>query len=385
MNSNNNNMENVSVEKSKKTTKKMNIVRSGDTYKFINSAEIINEIPKGSYIYEISMFGPYLNKVEDIELPSKIYPNDKVFIEHVLKTWHSDNESMGMLLTGKKGLGKSFTANYICSILELPVIKVTRSVNKNEGLFDFLNDIKQPHIVFIDEFEKIFSNVTNTESNNLNQDAFLSFLDGSNSSNTKRLFIITSNARVNEFFLNRPSRLKYVKEYNELDIDIAKEIILSKLNNKDFMEDLISNLDTTTANIDIVIKIIDEINLHNKPFSEFKHFFNYKIDSVNYNINIKSLNNPHEFLQQTLFLDNISFIRFKNKTIINDYEFGEITINKKTYDVFFDSSRLNETREHEEMLSIPLKLAHYNTEKEDYEEAIPTTAIIKRQLNTYAF
>lgn len=385
MNSNNNNMENVSVEKSKKTNKKMNIVRSGDTYKFINSAEIINEIPKGSYIYETSMFGPYLNKVEDIELPSKIYPNDKVFIEHVLKTWHSDNESMGMLLTGKKGLGKSFTANYICSILELPVIKVTRSVNKNEGLFDFLNDIKQPHIVFIDEFEKIFANATNTESNNLNQDGFLSFLDGSNSSNTKRLFIITSNSRVNEFFLNRPSRLKYVKEYNELDIDVAKEIILSKLNNKDFMEDLIANLDTTTANIDIVIKIIDEVNLHNKPFSEFKDFFNYKIEHNYYNIHIKSLNDPSKFLENSLTIGNEIVIRFKNKTIQYDFDLGEVIIDKKSYDLYFNFSKINDTKEYEGMLSIPVKLKLYDHTKDEYIEEILTTAIIKKQLNTYAF
>lgn len=76
----------------------MNIVQSGNTFKFANDSIIISELVTGTYSYETSMFGPYLQKIDDIKLPEKIYSNDKSFIDHVMYTWDNDPNSLGITL-----------------------------------------------------------------------------------------------------------------------------------------------------------------------------------------------------------------------------------------------------------------------------------------------
>jgi hypothetical protein len=297
----------------------MNIIVEGDEYRLRNSVRIIKDLPLGVYTFQTSMFGPYLTKGEDLILPSIIYKNDKGFINHVLKTWHNSSDSIGILLTGKKGLGKSFTANVICAKLseKLPVIKITREVGKGAGLIELLNDIKQDHIIYIDEFEKIFGDENNDGL--LNQKAFLSFLDGGNNNGIKKLFIITTNKPIDDLFINRPSRLRYVRQYDYLHIDTIREVVESRLNNKEFLEDLLSNVDQDSINIDILIKVIDEVNLHNIPYSEFKDFFNYKIPEGFYDIAVKLPNHEHPIYLNPMASSYLNQI--KNRSI-RHYNFG---------------------------------------------------------------
>lgn len=264
----------------------MNILQTDDQFRIFNSARILDTLPKGTYTFESSMTGPYLLKGDFLRIPSKVYSNDKIFVDHITHTWNTTTDSLGILLSGKKGLGKSFTANLLCATLgkELPIIKITREVHKGEGLIDFLNEIKQDHVIYIDEFEKIFNMSEHAEEDRLNQKVFLSFLDGINTTSARRLFIITANREVDDLFINRPSRLRYIRDYEGLSIEVVKEIIDDRLESKEFLEDLITNVDHDTLNIDILIKIIDEINLHKVPYSEFKTFFNYKSDNVPFEV-----------------------------------------------------------------------------------------------------
>lgn len=282
----------------------MNIVKNGNSFTFINSAEIIQELPLGSYIIKESMFGYYLEKTEETKLPEKVYHNDSMFIDHVLKTWELNDKSIGIALVGRKGLGKSFTAEIISKTVKIPIIKITEAVSPD--IVNFLNGISQPHVVLIDEFEKLFAQ-TKEEEGDKSQEMFLSYLDGSNNSDTKKLFIITSNDNINTFFVNRPSRLRYYKNYEVLDSKVIKEIIEDKLKNKEYLEDLISNVDAGSINIDVLIKIIDEINLHNKPYSSFKDFFNFKIEDPQF---------AYMLISPTL-----------GKQIVDDYDMSNIVLN----------------------------------------------------------
>lgn len=154
-------------------------------------------------------------------------------------------------------------------------------------MFDFLNKIEQEHIVYIDEFEKLFpTNPKNPEDVIVKQDKFLSFLDGSTTTNTKRLFIITANSDVNEFLINRPSRIRYLRNYLSIHPSVVEEIVLDKLSNKEFKIDLIENLDIEELNVDSLIEIINEINIAQKPYSTFKDFFNYQVTRAKYDLYI---------------------------------------------------------------------------------------------------
>ena len=359
----------------------MNIVQSGNTFTFANDCTIIKNLEPATYLYECGKFGPYLTKIEEIKLPKTIYSNDKNFINHVLYTWSNTEDSLGISLTGKKGLGKSFTANVICNALKIPIIKITKSISKQEGFFEFLNGIKQEHIIFIDEFEKIFSDKNDTELSNVSQKDFLSFLDGANSSNVKKMFIITTNETICPYFVNRPSRLKYIKDYSELHIETLKEIIEDKLNNKEFLEDLINNIDTSTANIDIVLKIIEEINLHNKSYSSFKDFFNYKLDNINYILSVQK--ETAEIFDKKFFVNFSTYLLIKNKTLTYTHQFGDIIIDGKEYEIHFDINKINLVDIKDSETIIPLSLQYYNREKDEYELNYETKGILKKNMLAY--
>ena len=304
----------------------MNIIESNGNYQIYNSIEILDKLPKGVYAFDCNLRGPFLAKLDNLVTPKKVYSNDKVFLRHLLHTWNNTDESLGILLTGKKGLGKSFTANLLCTMLpDLPVIKITREIGKGEGLIDFLNGIKQDHIIYIDEFEKIFTSEDKSDDARLNQKVFLSFLDGGNTTNIKKLFVITTNNDVNDLFINRPTRLRYIREYNSLHIDVIREVVEDKLINKAYLTDLLEHVDSDSINIDILIKVIDEINLHDVPYSTFKEFFNYKINDSFYNVFVTL---PGETTPRNLeSLNTYSLNQIKNRTN-RAWSLGEITIPK---------------------------------------------------------
>ncbi len=261
------------------SNKKTTIVNSGDSYYLYGDIGLVDVLPLNT-VLELKV-DPKLNisleRAKDITLPKKIYSNDKVFIKHVLKSYENASTSLGILLSGEKGLGKSFTGNVICKTLGLPVIKIVGRVPVGADLFGFLNKIEQEHIIFIDEFEKMFSMHNSVDSEYINQEAFLSFLDNGSMSN-KRLFLITSNEYVSHFLLNRPTRLRYHRKYETMEVSVIKEIVNDLLINQSFKENLIENVPQKKVNIDVLIKIIEEVNLHNKPYTEFKSFFNFSGD-----------------------------------------------------------------------------------------------------------
>lgn len=260
------------------------ILQDGNFYRIFANLNRIDELKPASYKLCLSQTGYYLEEFESLKLPEKLYGNDKDFINHVLNINSKTEESIGIGLVGAPGLGKSVTANVISKTLSLPVIYINK--NYGTGMFDFLNMIKQKFVIYIDEFEKIFPQSKNDKNDdeNVSQEDFLSFLDGSNSSNYKKVFIVTSNKELNIYLKNRPSRLRYIKEYKILSNETIDEIIKHKLVNREFDNDLKDNLIVEGLNIDILDKIIDEINLSGKPYSSFKSFFNYKTETRVYNI-----------------------------------------------------------------------------------------------------
>lgn len=259
---------------------KVQILKFNKDYRIYDSFKLVKNLPKKVLSLEEGAFGAlYLTEKEDFVLPSKVYSNDSEFISHVVNSFNLLNKNVGILLQGKKGLGKTFTAKLICNKLNLPVIMVNKQTH--QGMFDFLNQIDQPHIIYIDEFEKLFPEKRD-DHHEIIQNDFLTFLDGSTTNNVKRLFIITSNKEVNEYLMNRPSRVRYVRNYDKIAESVISEIIEDKLVNKSFGEDLIKSLATDDLNIDSLLEIIEEINTSNKPYSTFREYFNYHTKTYNY-------------------------------------------------------------------------------------------------------
>lgn len=248
----------------------------------LRSLDIRDELPVGTFRLSIGESGPYLTQIDDFKIPEKVYSNDTNFIKHVLGTWDKIDRNLGVGLVGKKGLGKSFTASILAKSVDLPIICIDRS-SLFGGMFNYLNNFKQDFVLFIDEFEKIIP-VDNRSDEadhgvSITQESLLSFLDPGYVRNNKIFFIITSNEdyKISDFLKSRPSRLRYYKNYENLDDSVIIEIIDDLLEKLDHKKDLLENLNYEQLNIDVLIQIIKEINMCDQPYSVFKSFFNYKI------------------------------------------------------------------------------------------------------------
>lgn len=96
--------------------------------------------------------------------------------------------------------------------------------------------------------------------------------------NYRRLFLLTTNdLSINENLINRPSRIRYVKEFKNLDLNIIKEYIKDNLIQLDYTDQVVDYLDTLEiSTIDIVKTIIEDINIHG--------FETFKENSINFNV-----------------------------------------------------------------------------------------------------
>jgi len=217
----------------------------------------------------------YLSQIQDkYEFPYKIYNVETDFINRVKKSYDNTNGNLGILLNGVKGTGKTVTSKQICNILNLPVIIIHY---RFDGIPNFINNIQQNVIVFIDEFEKIYDG---------RDHSVLTIMDGALDNGFRKVFLLTTNSLyINENMIQRPGRIRYLKTYQDLTKEIIIEIVDDKLIHTEWREqtiDFISQLETIT--IDVVKAIIDEVNIHNEEPNVFKDVFNVKQINDKWNI-----------------------------------------------------------------------------------------------------
>lgn len=267
----------------------MNILKDKDKYYFYNSLTIEKSLEPKEYLFNFDEFGNcWLEDIESFKLPSKVYDVNADLRDSIRKSFNANDKNLGVLLTGNKGQGKSLTAKLICKEMGVPVIVVNKQIPQAVNFVKFFNNIKQNYVLFVDEFEKLFKEKGGGEDKETSyhrQEVFLSFMDGVLTNEHKVLFLLTTNEGVNEYFINRPSRIKFLVEYTELPEALFDLITTDKLKNKEYRADLEENVSLINLNIDLLISIIDDINLFNKPFSSFKEIYNYKFELYKYEVN----------------------------------------------------------------------------------------------------
>lgn len=266
----------------------MNILKDHGKYTFFNSLTIEKELVPKNYVFDYDQFGNcFLRDAEDFKFPEKIYDVNEGMRKDIIKSFNAYDKNLGVLLTGAKGQGKSLNAKLLCKEIGLPVILVNKSIPKEVDFIEFFKGIKQDYCIFIDEFEKLFANKgQSTENTDYHeQDVFLSFMDGVITQENKILFLLTTNETVNEYFINRPSRVKFLQEYDELPEELFHQITDDRLNKKKYKKDLEESISLINMNIDLLISIIDDVNLFDRPFSEFQEIYNYRLQQYRYEMN----------------------------------------------------------------------------------------------------
>ena len=206
----------------------MNVVNSGSNYQIYGDAvKTYNSLPLGTYdLCFHKMMGFFLTSHSDLVVnEEKIYGLGPVKVEKVLKGFQTVNRNFGVILSGRKGIGKSLFARLLANRAKdfnLPVIIVSTYY---PGIADFISSIEQEVIVLFDEFEKTFADQDGCSP----QEEMLSLFDGID--NGKKLFIITCNEvhKLNSYFLNRPGRFHYHFTLNNPTPDEIREYMEDKL------------------------------------------------------------------------------------------------------------------------------------------------------------
>jgi len=215
--------------------------------------------PKVYSVNFSEMAGFFLTELKDrYDLEGKIYGDTNRRSDKIVKTFSHGKSSLGVLLTGNKGSGKTMLtqviANKIIDENRLPIITVSQPY-KGDDFNRFINDIGECVVVF-DEFGKMYDRDDD-------QDYLLTFMDGSMSQ--KRLILLTENDKymISSYMMNRPGRILYHFEYSRLQSQVVRELCMDSGLAEETAEEIIQSTSTVNElNMDIVKAIIAEVKLH---------------------------------------------------------------------------------------------------------------------------
>lgn len=234
----------------------------GDRIYMGQAGEQIERIPPANWVvdFDVDQGQYFLKRMKPFGLPKKLYGDVEAFSKKVIRSYKKKSDNLGVLLNGFKGTGKSLLAKHICleavNELNMPVIMITSPCGGPRFL-SFLDTIVQPCVVFVDEFEKVYKD---DDGRNV-QDRLLSVLDGAFSS--KFLFLLTINEvnKMNEFFLNRPGRLHYKKDFYGLPNKVIEEVCADLLEDEG-MDKIVLDVCNLVGDVsmDIVVSTIWELN-----------------------------------------------------------------------------------------------------------------------------
>jgi hypothetical protein len=260
-------------------------IKQANIIKFTSSTiAALDEIPVGIWLLKASPEGFYLEVAPPFRFPKKIYGDSESVARRYINTFAKQDSNLGILLTGMKGTGKSVTAKLTCHLSDRPVILVTEPFT-GDGFKSFLSNISQEVLVFVDEFEKVYYD-------NQLQASFLSILDGI--FDGKKMFLFTSNekGRINEYMINRPGRVHYLKEYAELDHSIINAVIDDNLvlkENKKGLVEVLSILSNVT--MDMLMSLIKEMNLYSETARQAVRFLNLRPEKQIFDVVVYSSEN----------------------------------------------------------------------------------------------
>lgn len=286
------------------------------SYESVNTNKLENSV----FLLKKSLTGFYLTKISNrFDFDYKIYGIERKFIERILKTYDNTTGNLGVLLNGLKGTGKTVSAKVLSNKLNQPTILIN---NVEEGCVNFINSISQDVTIFVDEYEKIFTGE--------NKGDLLTIMDGALNSQFRRVFLLTTNElRVDDNLLDRPSRVRYLKKFDDLPIDVIEELTDDLLEHMDLrleVIDFISKLEKIT--VDIVKMIINEVNIHNESPYEFKDVFNAKLNTDSYRITMIDKNQSEVLLGKDLYV--YPRPNYDNDDLGRNLEIGSTYIGKIT-------------------------------------------------------
>ena len=255
-------------------------IQQGDNFKLTpSSISVKDSLPNGIYsINQDPMTREFsLNRIADkFEFDFEIINAENKFINHVMKSYENTTGNLGILLNGLKGSGKSVTAKLIANRLNKPVILIDMPYR---GISEFLASLEFDCTLFFDEFEKNFDKDENT--------SILTIMDGVYNCNNRKVFILTTNElKINRCLLSRPSRIRYIKEFESISDEFINVLFDKYLKYQECRESLLKYVKILqTSSIDTIKSLISEVNIHGpESINYIKEIFNAQLIISYYNI-----------------------------------------------------------------------------------------------------
>lgn len=184
----------------------MRVVNTGNEFHvYSNAVQLYNGLPNKMYQIDFDpMKGYSLSELNSVEIHEKVYGVHQEKVAKVINSFKAFSRSLGVILSGDKGIGKSLFAKMLCQKANENGYPVVVCNGFTPGIAQFIDSMDQQMVVLFDEFDKTFSNKNNDE-----QAHMLSLFDGV--SMNKKLFCVTCNSisGLNDFLINRPGRFHY--------------------------------------------------------------------------------------------------------------------------------------------------------------------------------
>ena len=205
----------------------------------------------------------------ELDLPTKVYSTveDDRFVNKVLKQYGNTTSGvLGVMLSGLKGSGKTVTVKIIANKSNLPIILIDKSFSPYQlkNLFSKLGDVEACFI--FDEVDKLGEDYDDT--------FLLQVLDGANTTGKKlMLFTCNDEDEINDCLIDRCSRIRYWKQFEEMSASMIESILTDKLEDKSKIKPLLDFIQSKfgVISFDNVISFISEVNSY--PEDDFDSLF----------------------------------------------------------------------------------------------------------------
>lgn len=272
------------------------LYRHGNEYtQAAASSEVVDRPEAGVYSLNIGDAGIQLVKEENYSytFPKELYGNVIENGDNVLRTWTNRSKNTGVLLSGAQGTGKSLTAQYIINKAINDMGAVVIDFHKpilEKAAFNFIQNLRCPVIIFIDEFEKKY-NMEDQEKN-------LSYMDGSSLEGVLWLLTVNRRNAVGDYYLHRPSRVYFHFKFDNVDMETIEKIVDEKfdvnlyikrqggkVSKEDLIEvkkELVKSISTfSIRTFDTILSFISEVNATGNSPSKILSYLNISIHQRN--------------------------------------------------------------------------------------------------------
>lgn len=262
---------------------------SGNIIRMGLNGQTTDKIPAGYWMVNYNqMSGYYLERMKSFEVPEKIYGDTQKRADKVINSFTKWSGNLGVLMSGYKGTGKTLLAKKICIDCVdrgIPVICMTDNFGGTDFL-SFLNEIDQPCVMLLDEFEKTFK--INDDEDGGDQYSILGLLDGAVRS--KFLFLLTINEedKMSQFLMNRPGRIHYKWDFAGMPDDMIEEVAKANLDDPERINDIM-RISTYVGDMsmDILLSIVKEVNEYpDQTVENLLEDMNLQQDNTSYKISI---------------------------------------------------------------------------------------------------